>query len=220
MIDVLQHQLSTIYSLDRDYDVRDFLITDPVQAHALGQGDMLDDTEETLLISHDDEDLSVSLFLDRDMLQRVESCRPLEKLHASMLDDLWKVIEGVSHFSCVAWKAASDRTVSLLELELQGEIDKFVTTMLIAMQQTDKRLLRNLHGWLFDHVSFKEDLSDEQVDRYRDANDYAARYCYGLREQLMHDETGALNKLREFYRLQSGEKISHIRSELLAGTAF
>ena len=216
MIEVLQHQLSAIYSLDREYDIRDFLITDPALAHALGQGDMLDNTEETLLISHDDEDLSVSLFLDRDMLQRVESCRPLEKLRANMLDDLWKVIEGVSHFSCVAWKAASDRTVSLLELELQAEIDKFVTTMLIAMQQTDKRLLRNLHGWLFDNVSFKDDLSDEQADRYRDANDYAARYCYGLGQQLMHDEAGALNKLRQFYRLQSGDKISHIRSELFA----
>ena len=202
---------------DKRHDIRDFLITDPTLAQALGRGAMLHDTEETLLISNDDEDLSVSLFLDRDMLQRVESRRPLEKLRANVLEDLWKVIEGVSHFSCVAWKAASDRTVSLLELELQGEIDKFVTTTLIAMQQMDKRLLRNLHGWLFDNVSFKDDLSDEQADRYRDANDYAARYCYGLREQLMYDEMGALAKLREFYRLQSGDKISHIRSELLAG---
>lgn len=217
LIELLQHQLSAIYGLDREYDIRDFLITDPLLAQALGQGAMLNDSEETLLISDDDDDLSVSLFLDRDMLQRVESRRPFEKLRANVLNDLWKVIEGVSHFSCVAWKAASDRTVSLLELELQGEIDKFVTTTLIAMQQTDKRLLRNLHGWLFDNVSFKENLSDEQVDRYHDANDYAARYCYGLREQLMHDESGALNKLREFYRLQSGDKFSHIRSQLLGG---
>lgn len=218
MIELLQNRLSAIYGLDREYDIRDFLITDPVLAQALGQGQMLHNTEETLLISHDDEELSVSLFLDREMLQRLESCQPLEKLRANMLDDLWKVIEGVSHFSCVAWKAASDRTLSLLELELQGEIDKFVTTMLIAMQQMDKRLLRNIHGWLFDNVSFKVELSDEQADRYRDANDYAARYCYGLGQQLMHDEMGVLNKLREFYRLQSGDKISHIRSELLAGS--
>lgn len=219
MIEILQRQLSSIYALDREYDIRDFLITDPALAQALGQGQMLSNTEETLLIADDEDELSLSLFLDGDMLRRVESFRPLERLRANMLSDLWKVIEGVSHFSCVAWKAASDRTLSLLELELQGEIDKFVTTTLIATQQTDQRLLRHLHGWLFDNVSFRDELSDEQVGRYRDANDYAARYCYGLQQQLRQDERGALDKLRDFYRLQTGDKISHIRSVLLAGAS-
>ena len=216
MIDVLQQQLSTIYGLDRDYDIRDFLITDPVIAKALGQGEMLSDTKETLLISHTDEELSLSLFLDEEMLTRVESGKPLDRLRASMLDELWQVIEGVSHFSCVAWKAASDRTLSLFELELQGEIDKFVTTLLIATQQANRRLSRNLHGLLFDNVSYRTDLSDEQADRYRDANDFAARYCYSLGQQLHEDGVGTLAKLREFYRLQSGDKVSHIRSEMLA----
>ena len=216
MIDVLQQQLSTIYGLDRDYDIRDFLITDPVLAQALGQGELLSDTKETLLIAHTDDELSLSLFLDEEMLQRVESGKPLDRLRSNMLGELWQVIEGVSHFSCVAWKAASDRTLSLFELELQAEIDKFVSTLLIAMQQANLRLTRDLHGLLFDNVSFRDDLSDEQADRYRDANDYAARFCYGLRNQLQEDAPGTLAKLREFYRLQSGEKVSRIRSELLA----
>lgn len=217
MIDALQQQLSTIYSLDREYDIRDFLITDPVLAKALGQGEMLSDTRETLLISHADKELCLSLFLDQDMLLRVESGNPLDKLRTNMLADLWQVIEGVSHFSCVAWKAAGDRTLSLFELELQGEIDKFVTTMLLATQQANQRLSRNLHGLLFDNVSFRDDLSDEQADRYRDANDYAARYCYALRQQLQQDESAALHKLRAFYRMQTGDKVSHIRSQLLSG---
>jgi hypothetical protein len=218
MIDILQQQLSSIYSLDREYDIRDFLVTDPTLARVLGQGEMLHDTRETLLFSQADDELSLSLFLDREMLQRVESGRPLDRLHPNMLGELWQVIEGVSHFSCVAWKAASDRTLSLFELELQGEIDKFVTTMLISLQQANKRLSRNLHGLLFDNVSFRDDLSDEQAGRYYDANDYAARYCYGLREQLQQDESGTLDKLRTFYRLQSGDKVSHSRSEIFSGT--
>jgi hypothetical protein len=189
-----------------------------VLAQALGQGEMLTDAKESLLISHAGEDLSLSLFLDQEMLQRVESGRPLDKLRPNMLDELWQVIEGVSHFSCVAWKAASDRTLSLFELELQGEIDKFVTTLLIAMQQANRRLSRNLHGLLFDNVSFRDDLTDEQHDRYYDANDYAARYCYGLRRQLQQDESGTLDRLRRFYRLQSGDKVSHIRSQVLSGS--
>lgn len=214
MIDILQQQLSNIYGLDRDYDVRDFLVTDPVLAQSLAQGEMLGGTRESLLIAEDSDALSLSLFLDEDMLQRVESGRPLDRLRTCMLDELWQVIEGVSHFSCVAWKAASDRTLSLFELELQGEIDKFVTTMLIAMQQANRRLSRNLHGLLFDNVSFREDLNDEQAGRYYDANDYAARYCYSLRQQLQQDARGTLDRLRAFYRLQSGDKVSHIRSQI------
>lgn len=216
MLDALQQRLSDIYCLGQGYDVRDYLITDPTLAKALGQGAVLGDSEETLLMLQDGEELSLSLFLDAEMLDRLESGNPLDELRADMLDDLWKVMEGISHFNCVVWKAMQDRTVTLLELELQGEIDKYVGTMLLAMDQSDKTLLHNLHGWLFENVRYHDELDDEQRDRYQSANDYAARYCYGLRQQLIDEDEGALAKLRHFYRLQLSDKISHIHSQNLA----
>jgi hypothetical protein len=213
MLAELQRHLSDIYQVDGAHDVRDYIITDPLIAKLIGQDAMLTNTEETLLVSQDDQGLSLSLFLDQELLGRVESSRPLDYLHAGLLDDLWKVLEGVSHFNCVVWKATQDRTVSLLELELQGEIDKFVSTMLLAMDQADTELLNGLHGWLFDNVSFHDELDDEQLDRYRSANDYAARFCKGLRKQLIDDDQVALTELRHFYRLQLSDKISHIHSQ-------
>ncbi|MDH3351953.1 MAG: hypothetical protein OEM51_10425, partial [Gammaproteobacteria bacterium] len=139
---------------------------------------------------------------------------PLDSVRAECLDDLWKVLEGISHFNCVVWKAAQDRTVTLLELELQGEIDKFVSTTLLALGQADTELLHGLHGWLFDKVSFHDGLDGEQLDRYRSANDYAARFCRGLQQQLIADDRRALTELRRFYRLQLSEKISHIHSQV------
>ena len=218
MLDALQRQLSDIYGLGQAYDVRDFLITDPTIAKALGQGKVLGDSEETLLMLQEGDELSLSLFLDADMLGRLESGNPLGEIRAEMLDDFWKVMEGVSHFSCVAWKAVQDRTVTLLELELQGEIDKYVSTALLALQQADQTLLGKLHGWLFGNVRYHEDLDDEQRDRYRSANNYAARYCYGLGQQLIDNDRGALARLRHFYRLQFTDKISHIHSQTLART--
>lgn len=216
MLNALQQRLCDIYRLGESYDVRDFLITDPTLAKALGQGSVLGDSEETLLIVDGGEELSVSLFLDGDMLGRLETGNPLDELRAEMLDDLWKVVEGVSHFSCVAWKAAQDRSVTLLELELQGEIDKYVSTVMMAIDQSDSSLLRNLHGWLFDNVRYHDELDALQRDRYQCANDYAARYCFGLSEQLINGDALVLDKLREFYRLQIGDKISHIHSQTLA----
>lgn len=213
MLGRLQRRLSDIYQVGRTHDVRDYVITDPLLARVIGQDAMLTNTEETLLVSHDDDGLALSLFLDADVLGRLESSDPLNCLRADALDDFWKVLEGISHFNCVVWKAMQDRTVTLLELELQAEIDKFVTTMMLALGQADTELPHRVHGWLFDNVSFHDGLDEEQLDRYRSANDYAARFCHGLRRLLMRNDELALSELRQFYRLQVSDKISHIHSQ-------
>ena len=214
MLSQLQQQLTDIYRVDRGHDVRDFLITDRQLAAALGQDALLKDTGETLLLAQDDGGLEMSLFLDGEMLTRLEMAGPMSCLHAGMLDDWGKVIEGLSHFNCVAWKASQDRTVTLLELELQGEIDKFVSTMFLAMDQSNRELMAGLHGRLFEGVSFHQDLDGEQLRRYRSANDYASRYCHALRQQLIDNSEGAMTELRHFYRLQSSEKLSHIHTKI------
>jgi len=218
MLGQLQRQLSDIYQVGRSHDVRDYVITDPMLAKIIGQDAMLTNTDETLLVSHDDDGLALSLFLDADMLGRLESSDPLNCLRAEFLDDLWKVLEGISHFNCVVWKATQERSVSLLELELQAEIDKFVTTMMLALGQADADLQNRLHGWLFDNVRFHDELDEEQRDRYQSANNYAARFCYGLRQQLMSDDQLALSELRQFYRLQLSDKISHIHTQAWSAT--
>lgn len=215
MIDRLQQHLSDIYQVGEVHDVRDFLITDPRLAQCIGAGSMLSETSETLLMAEDEEGLALSLFLDGDLLSRLESADPLSRLRADLLDDLWKVLEGLSHFNCVVWRASQDRSVSLLELELQAEIDKFVGTTLLALGQGRTEMLDHLHGWLFDDVSFHAELDDEQLARYRAANEYAARFCHALRRRLVEDGGAALTELRRFFRLPMTDKISHIHSQTL-----
>ena len=215
MIDRLQQHLSDIYQVGEVHDVRDFLITDPRLAQCIGAGSMLTETSETLLMAQDEEGLALSLFLDGDLLTRLESADPLSRLRADLLDDLWKVLEGLSHFNCVVWKASQDRCVSLLELELQAEIDKFVGTTLLALGQGRTEMLEHLHGWLFDDVSFHEELDNEQLARYRAANEYAARFCHALRRRLVEDGGTVLTELRRFFRLPMTDKISHIHSQTL-----
>lgn len=213
MLSTLQRNLSDIYRVDGGHDVRDYLVTDPALAEALSHGAMLKNTDETLLVAEDDDGLMLSLYLDGDMLERLETADPLRRLHAHQLDDLWKVLEGISHFNCVVWKAQQDRPVSLLELELQGEIDKYVATTLLALGQADREILNSLHGWLFDDVSFHPDMDEEGVDRYRAANDYAARFCKALHTMFMSDGELAFTTLRRFFRLQLRDKISHIHAQ-------
>ncbi len=212
MLAELQRQLHDIYQTASCHDVRQFLITDETLAQLLSNGINSARTGETLLMCEEDDGLSLSLYLDSEILSRLESANPLDELRAEQLDDLCKVIEGLSHFNYVVWKASQDRTVSLLELELQAEVDKFVSTMHLAREQRDPDMLNELFQRLFDMVRFRHDLDEEQSARYRAANDYAARFCRRLRPGILEDSEGALAELRRFYRLQLADKISHIHS--------
>lgn len=212
MLEQLQQRLRDIYGVDGAYDVRDFLITDPALAERLGAKTLLAGTEESLLMAERDDEIAVSLFLSASLLARLEKFDPLARLETNALSDLWTVVEGLSHFTCLVWKATEGRAVTLFELELQAEIDKFVSTAQLASEQGETDLSRNLHRWLFDDVRFRDDLDAEQRDRYRNANDFAARFCRGMTDAVASRDGAAIAELRRFYRLPMTEKISHIRS--------
>ncbi len=216
MLAQLQDHLSSIYRADSGYDVNDFLITDPALAAILGSGSLIPDTEETLLLTEDKDGLALSLFLDSAMLSRLRNANPLQALQVTQLNDLWTVLEGISHFNYIAWRARKNRSVSLLELEMQAEIDKFVSTLFLAFSQEDSALAARLHGWLFGKVRFNPRLSRDQRERYTTANNYAARFCYGLRKRLLRDSREGLHELRYFYRLSQRDKISHIHTQSYA----
>lgn len=217
MLDLLQQQLTDINGIESGHDIRDFLITDRAIADALGQGSLLTTTDETVLVTEDEDGLALSVFLDKAILDRLDSANPMTRLRADQLSDLWTVIEGVSHFNYLAWCAGRDRSVTLLELEMQAEVDKFVASLSLVVAQGKQELLTKLHSWLFESVSFNSELTGEQHERYRAANEYAGRFCHGLREPLIDGSPDAVTELRQFSRLSQQGKISHIHSRAWAG---
>ena len=112
-----------------------------------------------------------------------------------------------------AWNAHRRRPVTLMEMELQAEVDKFVSTAYLIESQTGN-FPRRLHRWLFDLPVLSADLSDEERQRYYDANRYAGKYCLELLRKLHGGESArALQpELREFYRMPRGQKIERIQA--------
>lgn len=212
MLARLQQQLSETYQADTGHDIYDYLITDQRLARALGGDNTLTASGETLLVSEDDEGLALSLYLEEEILQRLETRDPTRQLRSDQLDDVCKVIEGLSHFTYVVWRAQKDQSVTLLELELQAEVDKYVSTMQMAREQGDADMLHALHDRIFSNYRFRDDLDHEQLERYKAATEYAARFCRRLRRRLLRSDDEALAELRDFYRMTLGDKISHIHS--------
>lgn len=210
MLAELQSFIADIYDADCGYRLHDFLVTDRELAAKIGRKKLRGNTEETVLIAEDDEGISVSVYLDKALLSRLDDADPMNSLRADQLSDLVVVLEGVSHFNYVGWCAGRDKAVTLLELELQAEIDKFVTTAMLAQQQEDFPLLRNLHRLLFDDVDYEPTLSRNERERYEVANSYAARFCRKLLDRLTRDDSN--EQLGEFYRLTQPDKMSYIHS--------
>ena len=201
--------LHELYALEVGYTVSDFLITDAELAGSLDtRGRKVD---EKLLIAEADGEADVALYLERELLERLDRDDPLQRLHADNLADFWSALEGVSHFIYYAWNASRDKPVSLFELELQAEVDKFVTTGMLLREQ-DGLAPDGLHAWLFDVPVLAAELGTEERERYRRANRYAGKYCRQLQPALARgaDEAAAQRELRHFYRLSQSSKLAHI----------
>jgi hypothetical protein len=205
----MQACLAELYGLDLNYRVDDFLITDRQLAGSLGAS--ADDIDEELLILEDDDSAAVSLYLERELVDRLERDNPLTSLNDRNLADFLIALEGVSHFTYFVYKASLDRSVTLLELELQAEVDKFIAAATLLHTQGE-RVPAGLHHWLFTLPRLRDGLDAVAAERYEHANHYAARYCNQLWPQIRSHcvSEDVRNELRRFYRLPRELKIRHI----------
>jgi hypothetical protein len=208
----LQDLLSGIYDLPTDYRVDDFLFT---ERERLPSAVRESHTDEQVLVLEQGGAASVGLFLDPLLLARLAAANPLQALNGGNLADYWTALEGVSHFLYLAWNAGYDRGVTLLELELQAEIDKYVASWWLLREQDPGRYPAELHHLLFERAHVDARLAGDRTELYREANQYAARFCRRLERQLSTQAARArsetLAELRRFYRLSRERKVSHIQ---------
>jgi hypothetical protein len=208
----LQGLLAGLYDAPADHDVDDFLITDAVHAAAL-QGAEQPPTDEQLLIAEGEDGVEISLYLDASVLQRLARRCPLRELTEENLADYCTALEGVSHFHYFVWSVMRDRSVSLLELELQAEVDKYASALRLTLEQRDGRFPAELFHRLFDRTGFLPHLDGAERSRYEEAHRFAARFCRRLEDRFLKTRRARpeamLAELRTFYRLGRHAKLRH-----------
>ncbi|MDP6437419.1 MAG: hypothetical protein QF790_10100 [Gammaproteobacteria bacterium] len=215
----LQSLLSRIYGIEINANVADYIVTDKSFLKQL-LGDSAETVKETLLIVEEEDFVDLALYLDQAILDRLSAENPCDGLSHSNLDDFCKVLEGISHFVYVAWNAGKDKCITRLELEMQAEVDKYISSRFLL----ESRQLHNtsMLAALFEHISYDSRLQPDALERYRRANDVARRYCHTLEQRFPVTEPGResemamLYELRAFYRMPQPEKLSHINTTQFA----
>jgi hypothetical protein len=212
----LQELIGGIYDVSIAHDVYDFLVTDrkhlPAAARNSGP------TDEELIVSQPEEgtggELAMSLYLDPRLLERLGRADPMESLHHGNVADYWTALEGVSHFLYLAWNAGHDKPVSLLELEMQAEVDKYVASYWLMRQQFPDRFPAELLRLLFERTRIDSRLAAGRQALYRQASRYAEKFCRQLERSLRgargRSQADVLAELRRFYRLTNARKVAHI----------
>ena len=208
----LQTLLGRLYDVDLPYDVYDFLVTD---RRAVGESsNERRALDEELLLAETADGAGVALYLDPQILSRLEAADPHHALTENNLADYCTALEGVSHFVYSTWGLERDLPVSLLELETQAEVDKYaITVFLLARQQGGESYPAQVHARLFDRVNFDARLEPEQYERYRTAHRCAAHYCRRLERRFVNRGMlkieAMVRELRSFYRLRHAAKLRH-----------
>jgi hypothetical protein len=209
----MQALLGRLYDVELDYDVYDFLVTDRRALESFSPDNDRRAPEEELLLAESADGAGVALYLDEGLLRRLEQANPLGALTEQNLADYCTALEGVSHFVYSTWRLDRDAPVSLLELETQAEVDKYVTTVFLVADQQGGAYPSQVHARLFDRVAFDARLEPDQFQRYRTAHRCAAQYCRRLERRFVRrgeaQIEALLRELRKFYRLGSTAKLRH-----------
>jgi hypothetical protein len=204
LVDV-QRRLEGLYDLPAQPPVTDFLI--PPEAAAVYPGD-----GSRTLVTEDDDGISIGVLLEPSVLERLVQGDPRVRLDDGNLDALCTATEEVSHFLYLLFRARAGRAVTELELELQGEVDKYLNAVFLLSLQNEGAVSARLRELLFQRYRLDERVSAERALRYRAASELAYRYCGWLENRFLR--TARLAELRDhgrrFYRFGQREKLETI----------
>lgn len=196
---LLQLRLEQFYGIEPSPSILPY-----VRPSALG-------SREEVLVRADGGGLALCVLLPQEALEALAHGQA-----AANFDALLEAVEGVSHYVHLSERARTELPTTLLEIELQAEVDKFAFLATTGrLQHSDVRRLPredlyDLHHRLFEQVDFIHGSDSVQGARYRLANYLAAR----LWSRLLHpDSRFPLEEtLHRFYRAGQSEKIAIARA--------
>lgn len=207
----VQKQLHKIYEIESGADVGEFLVTDREVVEQIEAGQPgTRDIQEKLLVRERGDELDLALYIDAGVGERLAAADPTSRLDETNLSDYLVLLEGVSHFVYLTWNAKHERPVTLLELELQAEVDKYVSCAFRLSSQDERgRVPRALKQVLFDEPAFDEQLDEEGLERYETANRVAMKFCSALETRFLEQRRTRemIETIRRFYRLPQEAKL-------------
>ena len=166
-----------------------------------------------VLIRDAGDTLKVSIYYPDALIRELENNDPRLGIHDDNIDLCASFVEELDHFLFIAQNYKSNRPFSLLELELQANVTKYlVLKYFVALQNRSLKLSKFDREYIRHHLFYKRkfDVEDpSERKRYEDAGKFGMMYTKHI-DHLSHEER--LRDLRQFSRMTCPSKIRHIQS--------
>jgi len=204
LLDV-QRRLESLYALEAQAPVTEFLLSEEEAAAYPGGG-------SRTLVTQDGDSVSLGVVLDGGTFNSLAGADPRVRLDHDNLGAFCTLTEEVSHFVYLHFCARTSRSVTQLELELQAEVDKYLTAVFLLCLQNEGAVSPRLRELLFRRYRLAARLTAEQAERYRAASTLAHRYCSFLESAYLRRSRLAdlAREARRFYRKGQREKLERI----------
>jgi len=201
MLNHIQKWIESAYRFDAQAPVSDFLIEHGTVLSYLGKNHPLARAEEVLLMTGTSPNFRLGLYLHPSILRSAEPEDAHRRSHRWLT-----AAEGVSHWLLLSNKLRRRHSVTHLEMELQGEVDKFFFAMLGA---EGLGLVPEYH---LERPADLKTLTEGQHSTYETARRLANRYCHRLMKDYLCGRCydGSFEELRRFYRLSHWQKLKSI----------
>jgi hypothetical protein len=201
MLSQIQEHLESIYRIEAP-KVSEFLIDASQVVEVLG--DDVRSADEWVLVREMEDGLDLAVFIAEEHLELLGQSESLAHAAEAVFPSFCAATEGVSHFLMLVERSRRTEPVSMLELEAQAEVDKFVCATLHHPSRSEEWWRR-----LFREASLAEGLVLEEIERYEEAGRLAAAFCGALTEE---PHVGALLRtLRSFWRQSGTLRLEHMR---------
>jgi hypothetical protein len=201
----LQRLLMSLHGVEEPAQARDYLVGATFREEFAPQTS----ADEALLVSEKGDELHVGLFLGEPVLAQLSRSAEAPWTEAR-LRAFCAAAEGVSHFLYLLHRARARRPVSQLEMEAQGELDKYLSVLLQLWAVGRRSASARLRHLLFDRAKLRSGLTAPERDRYRLAAALASACARALETRYVLEGRldGLLREVRRLYRLGGGEKLS------------
>jgi len=160
-----------------------------------------------LVVHENGEEAEAVIFLKSELLERFAGASFPEDFKIDLLPDLSIVIEELSHFNTFCQRAFEDRPISALELEVQGEVDKFAVALEWLELRNEEVLQGEIFDCLFGAYKIGDWIPEENRSRYEDAHEIARSFCRSLLHRDL-DFNSKRRSFRNFFHKAPSEKLS------------
>lgn len=177
--------------------------------HALAPDDFLISTrkQNQLLVQEQGDEADLAICLQQQLLEKFRDKKFPDDFNLEVYPELATIVEELSHFNYYCERATQSRQVSPLELEVQGEVDKFGFALECLQARNETALRDEVFDVLFERHSFQPTLTSQEKQIYQEAHDIARAFCRRVLRALDHEEEYR-SHFQNFFQLSNQDKLS------------